>query len=236
MNTSLNISSKGDCRRARIRIFRVLTLISFFHFSGLNNGFSFYALSPAQIQPVNFAPVFVRSLCSAVNPFHWGQVFKLRSWKRLILSSRRTLQFSSRTALRKYHPQILISKIGFRVSGLRIDSGRKDFFSSLIINSQSAPAPSPQSLAPSPFSSQNASWLKLEKLDFLDWDHNDKIFAPQGNRNMMGFREPALENRLKAGELYFIQASRPGFIRRNYVDADSEDSGHLLNSQGRSIK
>src|SRR5438552_1146349 len=105
-------------RRILTRIFslRFLTALSFFHFSGLNNGFTYMALHTQGIPQLGFAPVFVRSLCSAANPFLWGNVLEPRGLKKILFLSGNALQFSSRSAIRKYHPRTLRSAFSFRIA------------------------------------------------------------------------------------------------------------------------
>lgn len=196
--------------RFRPQILRLLTVVCFFHFSGLNNGFAFFSVTPAQAQPINFAPVFMRTLCSAVGPFHWGRVFRFRGWRRAILSSSRTLQLSSRTALRRYHPQIFLS--GVRNWRYSTPNPR-----SLIL-----PA-SPQALTPSSGRERKESWHNLKAL-----------FEPVKGGFGIKINNPDLENRLRADKSHLPAAMRPGFMRRNYVDADSKGGdADSLNDEAR---
>jgi len=50
--------------------------------------------------PISFAPVFVKNLCNAVNPWNWRTYLKIENWKKTVLKSGRTLQISSRTVIR----------------------------------------------------------------------------------------------------------------------------------------
>jgi len=89
------------------RILRFLTLACFFHFSGLNNGFAFFVVSPGQMAPINFAPIAIRSLAVAVNPFSWKRALGRQTLARSLFSSRQVLEISSRRTLQVTFPRLL---------------------------------------------------------------------------------------------------------------------------------
>ena len=87
---------------------RFLTFLCFFHFAGLNNGFTFTAIQPQGFQQMTFAPVLIRGIAGAFNPFRLRRMLWHGGFRGALLRSSRTLQFSSRNAIQKYHPQILL--------------------------------------------------------------------------------------------------------------------------------
>ncbi len=102
----------------RARIVRLLTLLSFFHFSGLNNGFTFIAAQAQSVQPIAFAPVALRSLCSAVNPFIWKSSLRRLNLKQILFGTSKVLSVSSKNALQKYHPSLLAPDLHIRSTKL----------------------------------------------------------------------------------------------------------------------
>ena len=95
----------------RQQTLRFLTLVCFFHFAGLNNGFTFMLAQaqPMSIQSVSFAPVFVKGLCTAVNPFAWKAALNFRFIKQVLFSSSRALQISGKNTIRKLRKSHLLS-------------------------------------------------------------------------------------------------------------------------------
>ena len=57
------------------RVLRLLTLACFFHFSGLNNGFTTFIVSSGRIQRIDFAPVLAQKVVAALHPLHWKKIF-----------------------------------------------------------------------------------------------------------------------------------------------------------------
>ncbi len=100
------------------RFLRLLTLVSFFHFMGLNNGFTFMSVQLQPFQPVSFAPVFLKTLCVSVNPFAWKAALNLRFIKKAVFSSSRALSVSSRNAIHRYHPSSLVPELQLRPARL----------------------------------------------------------------------------------------------------------------------
>ena len=94
-------------------VLRLLTLACFFHFAGLNNGFSFILSVPnlpagEAVQPISFAPVFVAGICRIANPFAWKSVFSIRRINTIFFTSSRVLEISCQNALRKFQPSVNI--------------------------------------------------------------------------------------------------------------------------------
>src|SRR3989344_3343532 len=56
-------------------VLRLLTLACFFHFSGLNNGFTTFIVSSGRIQRIDFAPVLAQRVVAALHPLHWKKIF-----------------------------------------------------------------------------------------------------------------------------------------------------------------
>lgn len=212
---------------------RVLTLVCFFHFSGLNNGFTFFAASPSQTQSLNFAPVAIQSIVFGINPFHWKRALTGRAFLNSIFASHRVLKIASYRVLRETFIQW--SQVKEETSFCsRLACARSNNNISLNLRAKSREAgrsrevikfltANPQTLDPRPDFSKE-SWLKLEKLDFLDLDYDLKVFSqpalPGGNA-----RDPIenIEHRLKAQALNLLQASRPK--HRQIIHYDLDDSG-----------
>ena len=209
------------------RIMRILTMICFFHFSGLNNGFTFFAISPGQIRALNFAPVAIHSIASAINPFFWKRFLTRGAVFNSIFSSHRVLEISSRRVLRGMSSQwiLLKARSGFRILG----SGSTNIsFSSPLMgedqgggDSLQAPAPSPRSLAlSSDFSKE--SWLK--RLDFIDWGRNLKFFLDPMDGHWTKIGDDGVDNRLMAVALFPLRAVCPGFRQRIHYSSDDGDA------------
>ena len=87
-------------QKNRTRFARILTLVCFFHFSGLNNGFTAIAISSGSVERVSFAPVFINSVATAFNPAAWRRVFSeglVFSW---FLKSGQIIEHASQKAVR----------------------------------------------------------------------------------------------------------------------------------------
>ena len=61
----------GGKARKKDQVMRVLTLICFFHFSGLNNGFAYLADASGAADGAGFAPYFVTGCAKVLNPLNW---------------------------------------------------------------------------------------------------------------------------------------------------------------------
>ena len=86
-------------QRTQDRILRVLTLVCFFHFSGLNNGFSMVVVSAGRTQRVDFAPVMARQLVAGLNPGNWKRFFFDPIRFRLVKRSANVISLASQRAI-----------------------------------------------------------------------------------------------------------------------------------------
>ena len=198
---------KHPASARQLRIMRVLTMVCFFHFSGLNNGFAFFAVLPGQVQPVNFAPVALHSIAFALNPSVWMQI-----------------------------PQRILGSASRRVlQGMRSQSGLVQSWLKTGLSPRGCPAgPSkPASDVPltwashplSPNSSPGFSWLKFKRLDLLDWDRE---LQPLWAGERTGSEESRIQNDLKARPVR--RAIRPRFMRRIRYSLNDDDgaAGRLI--------
>lgn len=86
--------------RPQHKITRILTLVCFFHFSGLNNGFTTLIISAGQIQRMDMAPLLAQNIVATLHPLHCKKivldVLRLRvlprSAKVIALASHRAVQ------------------------------------------------------------------------------------------------------------------------------------------------
>lgn len=83
------------------RLLRVLTLAAFFHFSGLNNGFTQILVVSGQIQQTNFAPFVVSYFLKAVNPIHIKNNICLKHLKKVFFGSGKLVQCVSQSAAQR---------------------------------------------------------------------------------------------------------------------------------------
>ena len=89
-------------KRKKIKLTRLLTLVCFFHFSGLNNGFTYFLAESSGARSsggTNFATVAIGKCASAINPLNWNinscrKIFRpfTRSGKMIEVASQRTVQ------------------------------------------------------------------------------------------------------------------------------------------------
>lgn len=79
---------------------RLLTLASFVHFSGLNNGLAYFAQGAAPAPDMAFAPALANQFARLVNPMTWRQkIFDpARRW--LFLRSARVIESASQRAVK----------------------------------------------------------------------------------------------------------------------------------------
>jgi hypothetical protein len=84
----------------RLRIMRLLTLICFFHFSGLNNGITCMVASSGKIESAGFAPVLISRIGFGLNPSNWSAIVSHQEWLRFFSRSGRVIEISSQKAIR----------------------------------------------------------------------------------------------------------------------------------------
>ncbi len=81
------------------RVMRIITLISFFHLSGLNNGFTQVVLIGGQVEGFNFAPVAIGKVAHVMNPTLWKRTVLDGGWKNTIYGSGKIIEYSSQRAV-----------------------------------------------------------------------------------------------------------------------------------------
>jgi len=85
-----------------LRITRLVTLACFFHFSGLNNGFTYLLNAQAAAggpQMTGFAPVFLSKCVSAFNPVVWQKAASVSSIFGFFSRSGKVIEYASQNAL-----------------------------------------------------------------------------------------------------------------------------------------
>ena len=85
----------------RLRLVRLLTLFSFFHFSGLNNGFTQVIVVAGKIQGANFAPALICKIGKAAGTVSWKNYFTADQWQEAFFKSSKVIEFASRSAVEK---------------------------------------------------------------------------------------------------------------------------------------
>jgi hypothetical protein len=83
----------------RMRVVRLLTLLCFFHFSGLNNGFSFLIVSPGHVKSANFAPVLIERVAGVMNPASWVRAVRSGEWVHFLTKPTRAIEISSQNVI-----------------------------------------------------------------------------------------------------------------------------------------
>ncbi|OGR54256.1 MAG: hypothetical protein A3I11_07675 [Elusimicrobia bacterium RIFCSPLOWO2_02_FULL_39_32] len=83
------------------KLLRLLTLAAFFHFSGLNNGFTQILVVSGQIQQTNFAPFLITHFLQAMNPIHLKKQGSLKQLKKVLFGSGKTIQTLSQSAVQR---------------------------------------------------------------------------------------------------------------------------------------
>lgn len=83
------------------RLLRLLTLAAFFHFSGLNNGFTQILVVSGQIQQMNFAPFLITHFLQAINPIYLKKQVSPKQLKRVLFGSGKTIQTLSQSAAQR---------------------------------------------------------------------------------------------------------------------------------------
>ena len=84
----------------KTQIRRALTLVSFFHFCGVNNGLSFVSLTSGNLETIELTPALVRQAARMINPIFWNRRIKKRIFGNLLSKSQEIIQSSSRKAAR----------------------------------------------------------------------------------------------------------------------------------------
>ncbi|OGR79734.1 MAG: hypothetical protein A3I11_07700 [Elusimicrobia bacterium RIFCSPLOWO2_02_FULL_39_32] len=99
MNRGLKKQKKGMALMNKM--LRLLTLVSFFHFSGLNNGFTQIVVVSGSIQQTNFAPVAISKMAYILNPGIWKKCLKANHWQKLFFSSSKVIEVASKGAIER---------------------------------------------------------------------------------------------------------------------------------------
>ena len=107
---------------------RLLTLVCFFYFSGLNNGFTAFVVSSGKFEPVDFASVAVRGLAGVLNPAHWKRRVIEPMRYALLSGSTRLIGSASQRAVQ----QILIESTFLQLSVRDYCAKAADFGGSIL--------------------------------------------------------------------------------------------------------
>lgn len=95
------IKKQRKKRELMNKTLRLLTLVSFFHFSGLNNGFTQIVVVSGSIQQTNFAPVVISKMAYVVNPRIWQKCLEASHWQKLFFSSSKVIEVASKGAIQR---------------------------------------------------------------------------------------------------------------------------------------
>jgi hypothetical protein len=184
----------------RKRLVRIFTLLGFFHFSGLNNGFTFMVTQAQGVQSVNFAPVFIRSLCFAINPLFSRKIFQPRTLKVAISYSGRILQFSSQSAILRYHPCALVRGLAVQIrDGMSRTSrsiSQSPVFASLINSPRLIRGDDKSEIDSNPNRLQTRSLFALRKTDERDPEKKFELHLTASNRDLSLKIEECLRSKI----------------------------------------
>jgi len=89
-------------KKLHLCITRLLTLVCFFQFSGLNNGFTYFMVCPGSLKPaekINFTTVVVGKCARVLNPAHWKEMAAFETWFEAFFRSGRVIELASQKAV-----------------------------------------------------------------------------------------------------------------------------------------
>jgi hypothetical protein len=84
---------------SKVRAMRFMTLVCFFHFSGLNNGFTFMAEHSGRLQGADFAPFILQKMAAPLRPSALKSVFSRRAWAVLLSRSGKVIEAASQRSV-----------------------------------------------------------------------------------------------------------------------------------------
>ena len=112
------------------QVMRVLTLICFFHFSGLNNGFAYFADSTGKVDESSFGSYAVAKCANVLNPLNWKSLVLDPVLYRLFPRSAQVIQYASNRAVRNMMVESSVFQMWVMDSCLRVAASfAKDPFS-----------------------------------------------------------------------------------------------------------
>ncbi len=91
-----------------MKALRVLTLLCFFSFSGLNNGFTYFLVSPGQVQRFDFSHALIEKSASVLNPLHWKTIFLDPLAEFAFRKPARIVEFASQRAAQKFFTESVL--------------------------------------------------------------------------------------------------------------------------------
>lgn len=83
------------------QVLRGLTLVCFFHFSGLNNGFAGFVISSHNAQNLGFAPMMVKACVSVLNPINWKKFIFQPLKSRILKRSSEVVEVASQRVMQR---------------------------------------------------------------------------------------------------------------------------------------
>ena len=83
----------------KIKAIRLLTLLSFFHFSGLNNGFAQGMISVGKVEGINFAPVAISKAVQLASPLNLKRFIFESRWSQIFSHSGKVIGYASQNAV-----------------------------------------------------------------------------------------------------------------------------------------
>ena len=223
---------------SKVRAMRVLTLVCFFHFSGLNNGFCLMAEQSGRLQSADFAPYLLQKIAWSLRPAHLKAAVSRRGWTVLITRSGRVIRTASRQAVQGMLVESSFFQIwagqclkplqpAFRVPGPEPDASA--------VSAPPAPELGGKAVYLHP-DCENA-WLKVERYFF--WDPGQKLARwkrawsrPGAFFGSARFAESSPAVRSGRGP----RAFRPAFRRSAFHESSGEgdDDPALYARDGRS--
>lgn len=160
------------------RFARFLTLACFFHFSGLNNGFTCMVESSGTVQ-AGFAPVAIQQVARALNPVRWAELASKGSWLHIFSRSSRVIEIASQQALESMFAESTLFQVWVNHSVKTVASGAKSAVRQAIPNaeqwsktdetlSSAEPAADLRGRLDYLTSAHEESWIKMERAHFTE--------------------------------------------------------------------
>jgi len=116
----------GGKARKKDQVMRVLTLICFFHFSGLNNGFAYLADASGAADGAGFAPYFVTGCAKVLNPLNWKRT-ALDSLRQFgFYRPARVIRHASSRAIKNMLVESTVFQLWFAESCLKMASSGRE--------------------------------------------------------------------------------------------------------------
>ena len=182
-------------RTVRHGVLRALTLVCFFNFTGLNNGFTAVSISSGKVQSADFAPVIIEHLAAIMIPLGWNRKGVLSAGIHFFMRSRRVVEYASQNAVQSVLLESALFQIwsGNFVKTLKVSPGPSVPGSHPIFSFASRDAYQMEKTSSYLSGGKGRSWLKKEKWDSLFkrslvtcMNHPPPIFDPECGNDLSG--------------------------------------------------